>query len=246
MPRGKSGAPSAGEMQQPAQIAAIEDTVSKQIDALFQDYGFICKISQLLVDSLIEPIKQAITTSIGESVKDSLTYELQDTVDKVIDLQNKFNEIEDILDEQEQYSRRNCLVLYGVPENDRENASNVIMNIMKSNLNIDVKPGDIDRCHRLGSRFGRERPRGIIVKFSNYNIRDMVYRTKKRLKGSTPKMYIMESLTAKRAKLLDDLRKKYTDKLAANWTQDGRLYLLTKSDQRHVLNKLSDVKQLCL
>lgn len=61
MPRGKSGAPSAGEMQQPAQIAAIEDTVSKQIDALFQDYGFIRKISQLLVDSLIEPIKQAIT-----------------------------------------------------------------------------------------------------------------------------------------------------------------------------------------
>ncbi|CAL9707416.1 unnamed protein product [Knipowitschia caucasica] len=116
--------------------------------------------------------------------------------------------------------------------------------IVKRNLNIHVRPGDIDRSHRLGPKANRNKPRGIIVKFSHYNIRDLVYKAKKRLKGSSPKMHILESLTAKRAKTLDELRKKYKDKLTASWTQDGRLYLLTSGNQRHVLNKLSDAKKL--
>lgn len=34
--------------------------------------------------------------------------------------------LEDNLDEQGQYSRQNCLVVFGVPENDRENTNKVI------------------------------------------------------------------------------------------------------------------------
>lgn len=225
----------------------IKDTVSKQIDTIFQDCDFICKISKILVDSLIEPIKRAITDSIAESVKDSLKYEIQTTVDKLDELQKKYDDVEDILDEQEQYSRRNCLVIFGVPENDRENTNEVTMGIFKNNLNIEVHSGEIDRSHRIGPKsHKKDKPRGIIVKFAQYNIRDKVYKAKKRLKGSTPKMHILESLTAKRVKLLDDLRKKLKDKLAASWTQDGRLHLLMNSNQRCVINKLSDAKKLCL
>ncbi|CAL9695549.1 unnamed protein product [Knipowitschia caucasica] len=223
----------------------IQNTVSKQMDALFQDNDFIRKITQTLVDSLIEPIKRALTESITDSVRNSLKYELQNMTDSMNELKDKYNDIEDSLDEQEQYSRRNCLVLFGVPENDHENVNKVVMNVLKNNLNIAVQPGDVDRIHRLGPKSTtRVKPRGIIIKFAHYNLRDKVYRTKKQLKGVTPKMHILESLTAKRAKLLDDLRKSYKDKLAASWTQDGRLYLLTNANQRHVLNKLSDLNKL--
>lgn len=238
---------STGKQQQLEPGDIIQDTVSKQIDALFQDCSFIRNISQLLVDSLIEPIKRAITDSIAESVRDSLKHEWEDTVDKINELQNKYNDIEDMLDEQEQYSRRNCLVVYGVPETDHENTNNIAMGIIKNNLNIDVRPGDIDRSHRLGPKSNeRGKPRGIIIKFAHYNIRDLVYKAKKRLKGTTPKIYILESLTAKRVKLLEELRKSHKDKLNASWTQDGRFYLLTKRNQRHVITKLSDAKKLRL
>lgn len=235
-----------GEQQHSTSGESISDAVSKQIDTLFQDGNFIRKISQLLVESLIEPIKRAISDSIAESVKDSVKHDLQNMTDRLDELQNKYNDIEDILDEQEQYSRRNCLVVHGVSENDRENTNEVIMGIIKNNLNIDVRPGDLDRSHRLGAKGRGERPRGIIVKFTNYSIRDLVYKAKRRLKGTTPKMYILESLTAKRAKLLSDLRKTHVDKLTASWTQDGRVHLLTKSNQRRTITKLSEAKKLRL
>lgn len=120
------------------------------------------------------------------------------------------------------------------------------MNIIKNNLNIDARPGDIDRSRRLGPKSRTDRPRGMIIKFANYNIRDLVFKAKRRLKGTTLKMLIVGSLTAKRVKLLDDLRKKYKDKLEASWTQDGRLYLLSKTSERTVINKSdkSDAKKL--
>lgn len=178
-------------------------------------------------------------------VKDSLKYELQNTVDKLDDLQKKYIDIEDILDEKEQNSRRNCLVVFGVPDNDRENTNDIIMGIIKNNLIIKVQPGEIDRSHHLGPKsHKKDKPREIIIKFAQYNIRDKVYKAKKRLKGSTPNMHILESLTAKRVKLLDGLRKKLKDKLATSWTQDGCFHLLTNSNQRYVVNKLSDAKNL--
>ena len=66
---------------------------------LFQDCDFICKISKILFDSLIEPIKKAITDSTTDSIKDSLKYELQDTAEKLDELRKKYDDVEDILDE---------------------------------------------------------------------------------------------------------------------------------------------------
>ncbi len=120
----------------------IKDTISKQIDILFQDSDFIRKISKILVDCLIEPVKKAITDSIMESVKESLKYELKNTIGKLAKLQKKYDDLEDTLDKQEQYSRRNCLVVSGVPENDRENTNKVIRDIFKNNLNIEVQPSE--------------------------------------------------------------------------------------------------------
>lgn len=70
--------------------------------------------------------------------------------DKLNELKDKYNDIEDTLDEQEQYLRLNRLVLFIVPENDRENVNEAVTSTLKNNLNIAVLPGDIDRTHRLG------------------------------------------------------------------------------------------------
>lgn len=46
--------------QQTMSKADLKDTVIRQIDMLFQDCDFISKISKILFDSLIEPIKKVL------------------------------------------------------------------------------------------------------------------------------------------------------------------------------------------
>ena len=51
------------------------------------------------------------------------------------------------LDDLEQYSRKNSLEIVGIPESIRENESAVLK--IANALNVQVKPEDIDICHRV-------------------------------------------------------------------------------------------------
>ena len=224
----------------------IKDIISKQMDILFLDTKFVNKISKILMDSLIEPVKKAIAESITETVRETIQYELKDTADKLRELEHKYDDLIDNLDEQEQYSRRNYLIVFGVPEKRDEDTTKVICDIFKTNLKIEVQPTEIDRSHRLGPKpeNPKAKPRGIIVKFAKYYVRDSVFKAKKALKDT--KMHILENLTTKRVKLLADLREKHRDNLTASWTRDGRIHLLTHRKKLHVISRLSDASRLCI
>ena len=58
-------------------------------------------------------------------------------------LQNKSND-------SEQYSRRNCLRLFGVEEKVGESTDDIVLSIAKEKLEVNLNRGDIDRCHRTG------------------------------------------------------------------------------------------------
>ena len=59
----------------------------------------------------------------------------------------------DELDELEQYSRRNCLVFHGLPESTGsagvDNTTGAKLQVVGS-LGVQLDPGCIDRCHRMG------------------------------------------------------------------------------------------------
>ncbi|KAM3878477.1 protein-glutamine gamma-glutamyltransferase 2 [Diretmus argenteus] len=217
------------------------DIISKQMDTLFLDTDFANKISKILMDSLIEPVKKAIAESITETVKETIQYELKGTAEKLNELQQNYDDLIDNLDEQEQYSRRNCLIVFGVPEQKDESTTKLVCDIFKANLKIEVLPSEIDRSHRLGRKpeNPKAKPRGIIIKFTKYYVRDNVFKAKRALKNS--QMQILENVTTKRVKLLADLREKYKDKVTASWTRDGRIHLLTHKKNLHVISKLSDI-----
>ena len=50
------------------------------------------------------------------------------------------------IDDLEQYSRRNCLVLHGVNENNDENTNEIIVKTFSEKLGVEIKEDD----HRLG------------------------------------------------------------------------------------------------
>ena len=55
------------------------------------------------------------------------------------------------LDRQEQYSRRNCLLIHGVDEVKGEDTDELSIKVIEEHMNQKIKPEDIDRSHRLGN-----------------------------------------------------------------------------------------------
>ena len=98
--------------------------------------------------------------------------------------------------------------------------NDIIKTFIKDKLNITILNCDIDRCHRLGGAGGP-----IIIKFARHNIKSLVYKNKKKLKGS--EYLITESLT-KTCKYclrqLKELRK--SGVISSYWTLDGEIYYI--------------------
>ena len=79
--------------------------------------------------------------------------------EKVLRLTEKINKLSSLVDRQEQYSRRNCILIHGVKENQKEDTDEVFLNKIKSEMDLEISPGDIDRTHRIGvPNRGNNRP----------------------------------------------------------------------------------------
>ena len=86
--------------------------------------------------------------------------------EKVSTLAERSKVLEESIDQQGQYSRRNCLLIHGVEENSNEDTGKLVLNIINNNLEIEVA---IDRTHRLGDpKKKKKKVWPIIVKFVWY------------------------------------------------------------------------------
>jgi hypothetical protein len=144
-----------------------------------------------------------------------LSFDINDLSLKVKVLEESYNQLklsdETLhleIDNLEQYGRRNCLLFYGVKEQEgagaairtqTENTDAIVVSIMKEKLGLENSEVDLDRSHHLGRKVpnvqSRPRPRPIVVKFLSHNIRSQVYRNKRKLKGLGlgslyPRLYI--------------------------------------------------------
>ena len=149
--------------------------------------------------------------------KDKKISELEKHVNS-LEIENKT--LSEMIDDQEQYSRRNCLLLYGVDEEDVEDSDQKIIEVIAGEMDIHLIEEDPDCTHRIERKSdGKSRP--IIIKFARYNVRKKIYSNKKKLKGKN--VMITESLTTARVKLLKEAQSKYSVKNV--WTTDGRIFL---------------------
>ena len=64
----------------------------------------------------------------------------------------KVDKADRALDRQEQYSRRSCLLIHGIDEGNQENTNEVVINVLKKEMNEEITHLDIDRSHYLGNR----------------------------------------------------------------------------------------------
>lgn len=143
----------------------------------------------------------------------------------------------------EQYSRRNCIRIFGIPESTGENTDQIITKLAEEKLGVDLKLSDIDRSHRIGKPNGKG-SRSIIMKFTNYNIKSRVLRARRKLKSSG--IGIQEDLTARNKALLQKVKDHL--RVSSAWTIDGRIFALTKSadgvELKKRINGLNDLNNL--
>ena len=59
--------------------------------------------------------------------------------------------LKDCLDRPEQYSRRNCLLIHGLPESKNENIDELVIDTIKEKMGEEIKKDEINRSHRLGA-----------------------------------------------------------------------------------------------
>ena len=222
-------------------MKSIVDSVSQVIvTKLLPNESFISKLADgLMTDGVLDAIKQNVYDAcVLDDQKNSSTVESLER--RVGDLDNDNKALREELDTMEQYSRRNCLVVHGIPEIN-EHTGAAVLHVFNDQLNVRVTPDCIDRSHRLG-RFqpSSNNPRPVIVQFVSYETRRQVFSAKRRLKGS--KIVITENLTKRRSELLNRTRTQPDVKCA--WTTDGRIGCLLENGEKRAIVSECDIAQL--
>ena len=112
------------------------------------------------------------------------------------------------IENQEQYSRRRCLIFEGIKVEQKEKDSDLekrILNIIQKELKLNIQPEDIDKAHRIGP--AQDDEQNVIVKFTKDCAASHIYDSRGKLKDSIRRsnqkgVKIRTSLTKRRQNLL--------------------------------------------
>ena len=157
------------------------------------------------------------------------------------------------LNDLEQYTRRDCLEIRGIPlpEDSRVEDTNDIVLQLSQKMGIPLERNDISISHRIRSTRASVDP-AIIVKFVRREMRESLYRARKRLKSVTTadfgfsvdkKIFINESLTPKNKELFKNCLKFKKDKsYKFLWTNAGKIFLRRNADSPVIpINSSADI-----
>ena len=100
--------------------------------------------------------------------------------DCLINMSKRVDSISGKVDKQEEYSRCNCLLLHGIPENKNEKTDDLCLAAINEQLELSVTEANIEPTHRIGKPTdASQKSRSMIVKFVRYNDRKNVFNRKK-------------------------------------------------------------------
>lgn len=193
-------------------------------------------------------IKEHVRAAVAEAVR-SKDAEIQELREELEDTKTKLNELE-------QYSRRLCLSVSGVPESANENTNQLVTDLAKM-AGVNLSPGDIDTSHRVGpTKPGKVR--AIIVRFAHYPARQALYNARRQLRKPSPfhgstvstetanGVFISDNLTRENQLILYNARQLKKDrKIFAAWSDVGKLKVrISQGGPTHVIRSMRDLTKL--
>ena len=174
----------------------LKKTIEHQISPSLRSPDLVKRLTDDIFDLIAEKLEERITAKVYAAVNMDIRKhddELEAMRQNMTAMKKDIEKLSDDKGDAEQYSRRNCLRIYGIGEKANENTDKLVLDLFNDKLN--VPPDAIDRSHRITPRKkpaenndaqphrGRDRdqsasyaditrarkPRVIIVKFSRYN-----------------------------------------------------------------------------
>lgn len=222
-----------GRRNQKQEVPAADDSVRRSVQEAWRDPAMLSELANLIKDSVRDAIVSELKAALdrNSALIEKLETALKEKDEKISVLEAKLEEKHDCL---EQYQRRQCLRIFGVPESEGEDTDAIAVDVA-AQIGVELEVHDIDRSHRVGRR--GERPRPVIVKFVSYRKRREVFLNKKKLKGKP--ITIREDLTQARHKLLRQCIDKYG--VTSVWTIDGNIFVKTGEVKRQI-SRASDIQ----
>lgn len=208
----------------------ITETVSEQMNVQIRKFSTVVRNLQDELTNLNEELDKVK----GELHELHTNQEQQMEVNRlnemnVNDLTTRLNARSLTIEDLQQYTRRNCVVVTGVPEEIGENTDVTILKLGNEKMEVPLTGLDLDRSHRIGKRNGGK-PRPIVVKFSRYNVRYRFIKARTNLKGT--KVGVQELLTPYTQHLLKRAKDLVTQSrhVKSAWTWDGRVTVQIEQD----------------
>ena len=152
-----------------------------------------------------------------------------------------------------------CVIISGdalPPSTTGENCINVVREIARNNLKIQLSEADISTAHRIGRKPATQHPdrRSIIAKLCRRSTKsDLMFACKNQPEDS-PRVYVNDSLTPIRNTImysLRQIRRAHPRLVTGCSSYDGKVYAYTKDpiagrrDRRHLVNSHSDLIKFC-
>lgn len=203
---------------------------------------------------------QNINSNTNENVVNpasDIFVKINDFRKEIFDIKNaydyKINIINDMLklvntniDDLDQVSRSNTLLIHGVKEEHDEKTQEPLQKVCDVVSNLlelpDSPRSSIDCAFRLGpkrslAQLTARGPRPIVVKFVTNHTKMEVFMAKRKLKEA--KIFISESLTPTRQKLLSHAKEKYGMRNA--WSINGQI-MVAHDNLKRKINRLEDLQ----
>ncbi|KAF2891996.1 hypothetical protein ILUMI_14178 [Ignelater luminosus] len=157
----------------------ITDIIQETVCALVNDESFLQKITERM------------WTKFEQKIEDKY----QEIQHKTSVLQEENEKLREDLGRLEQYTKRNNIRIFGVKQEENENVLEKVIATLNNVGKVNIKDCFVDRCQRVGRQIPGK-PQPIIVKFTSYQYRDLVIKTKRSFKHSN--IFVKEDLTKMR------------------------------------------------
>ena len=154
---------------------------------------------------------------------------------EVTDLKKKISKLEEKVDDQDAYERRDTLIFSGssLPAvNPGENCTEIVKNLVQNEFQLIIATTDVSVSHRLGKKPTNQRPdkRNIIVKFCRRDTKRDILAASRRVKSQN--LYANESLVPERQSIayaLRRARRELPNLISGSTTSEGKVFAFVKS-----------------
>ena len=105
---------------------------------------------------------------------------IKDLGELISSLKNEHEQLKSDVDNQDPHTRRNCLLVHGIPKEQGESTASIVVNAVNEYFEEELTKADIELTHRVGKpKQNKNKPRPIIIKFVRCHCRRRIFLSKK-------------------------------------------------------------------